>query len=279
MQTSESQFEHGTEQGFDLIVGADGAWSRVRRFLTPDQPSFCGIYGHLFTIPDAARTAPTVSKLVNRGSLYAYSDGKSLMGQQIGDGSIQVSVWTTASQDDDALSSADDDSRRRQIASQFSDWAPELLELLATGSEYTGNRRIYTLPVGFQWPGLPSMTLVGDAAHLMPPFAGEGVNLGFEDVMNLSDAIRGFLDSPNGTLDETLRTYEKDAFQRARRGQELSVGVMHDMFFTTGAPRAVIERWMLRIIRYRAHPWVFRIFYPFIAAGVYGFYFLLKLFR
>ncbi|KAF7591057.1 hypothetical protein BBP40_002017 [Aspergillus hancockii] len=190
-------FEQGVEQGFDLVVGADGAWSRVRQYLTPDQVSYCDIYGHVFSILDTGNTAPKVAELVNRGSLYAYSDGKALVGQQLGDGSIQVFIWMTASQDDDALSSADDETLRRRYHPKFSGWAPELLE-----------------------------RLVGDAAHLMPPFAGECVNRALEGAMNLADATRGFISRQNATIDRTLREYEKYAFERARRGQELSVGVV-----------------------------------------------------
>ena len=54
-------FPQGIEQGFDLVVGADGAWSRIRRFLTPVRPSFCGVEGYAFTIPDAAQTAPMMN--------------------------------------------------------------------------------------------------------------------------------------------------------------------------------------------------------------------------
>lgn len=88
-------FEHGQrcEERFDLVVGADGAWSHIRRLLTAEEPIFCGITGHMSLIPDAANTAPEVAALVNRGSLFAYSDGKALMAQQLGEDSIEVSCW------------------------------------------------------------------------------------------------------------------------------------------------------------------------------------------
>jgi 2-polyprenyl-6-methoxyphenol hydroxylase-like FAD-dependent oxidoreductase len=76
----------------------------------------------------------------------------------------------------------------------------------------------------------------------MPPFAGEGVNLAFEDVMKLADALRGFIPNRNITLDGALREYEKDAFPRARTAKQLSVGVMEDMLFIPGVRRTVTER-------------------------------------
>ncbi|KAE8152077.1 hypothetical protein BDV25DRAFT_151701 [Aspergillus avenaceus] len=271
-------FDQGVESGFDLVIGADGVWSRVRRFITPDQPYDSKVSCQLFRIPDAARTAPAADALVNRGSLYAYSDGKSIMGQQLGDGSIQVYAWTTGSREEEP-EETDEETIRNRVRDQFSDWAPELRDLLEQATERTDARRIYTLPVGFKWPHKPGVTLIGDAAHVMPPFAGEGVNLAFGDAMKLADEIRSFVGNDKVVLDDVLRGYEEDLFRRAGLAQELSVGIMQDMFFTPGAPRTVIEKYMMRMVKFRTSPRVYSAAYPLIAAGVYSYYLGFKLFR
>ena len=76
------------------MVGADGAWSHVRPLLSAVAPCYSGIGGHAFTISDAKRRVPELSKLVNRGSLFSWSDGKSIMAQQMGDGSLSIGTWS-----------------------------------------------------------------------------------------------------------------------------------------------------------------------------------------
>ncbi|KAF7186852.1 Monooxygenase asqM [Pseudocercospora fuligena] len=84
-----------TQSGFDLIVGADGAWSKVRPLLSNVQPYYSGIAGHQMIISDAEKNAPDLYEMVNRGSLFSFSDSKSIMSQQMGDGCINVSTWST----------------------------------------------------------------------------------------------------------------------------------------------------------------------------------------
>ena len=73
-------FKNGAvETGFDLVVGADGAWSRVRNLLSNQKPHYSGVGGHMMRITsDAKETAPRAEKFVNRGSVFAYSNQRNL---------------------------------------------------------------------------------------------------------------------------------------------------------------------------------------------------------
>lgn len=83
-----------TASGFDLIVGADGAWSKIRGVLSDVKPHFAGVSNQAFEIPDAENTAPEVYRAVNRGSIFSHADGHKTNLQQMGDGSIVVSPTT-----------------------------------------------------------------------------------------------------------------------------------------------------------------------------------------
>ena len=84
-------FDHTTVDGFDLIVGADGAWSKVRKVLDPSlQPIYSGVAMHELELPDAENTAPEAYKLVNRGSVFASWEGQRVSIQQMGDGSLSI---------------------------------------------------------------------------------------------------------------------------------------------------------------------------------------------
>jgi len=274
-------FENNSvESGFDLIVGADGAWSKVRNTLSDQKPSYSGVAGHWFGIPDAKDRAPALYKLLNRGSIYSWSDGRSIMAQQIGDGSISVSTWIVRGEDwmkDSDYDILDLDAAKKANKEEYSDWVSELSDFTQVGVEEVRARSLYMLPIGFQWKNKASVTLLGDAAHVMVPFGGAGVNLALEDSLKLSHAIVDAA-KEDGKV-ETLRTkvaeYEEDMFKRAKPLQELSYGAMRDMFFTEGAPRTTIESWMLRFFRLQMHPLKY---YPF-AAAIYIFYFFFRLFK
>ena len=246
-------FEHGVEKGFDLIVGADGAWSKVRPLVSSEQPFYSGIGGMDLFIADAENRYPDLHKLVNRGSIFAMSDGKTLMGQQKGDRSLIVYAWSIRDHDWKKTCGYDlKDAKavKKAIAKEYSDWAPELLKLAEVANEDDMiARNLYMLPVGHRWENRQGVTLLGDAAHLMTPFAGEGVNLAMTDAMSLADAIIA-ANKVGGmaALTKEVKAFEEDMFVRATKTQSQTKENMNDMFFTPGSPRTMIERYVTRAI-------------------------------
>ncbi|MCJ1393317.1 hypothetical protein MMC18_006189 [Xylographa bjoerkii] len=246
-------FEHGVEKGFDLIVGADGAWSKVRPLLSDEQPFYAGIGGMDLFIANAEERYPDLHKMVNRGSIFGYSDGKSLIGQQKGDRSLIVYAWSVRGHDWKKTCGYDlQDAKavKQAIAKEYIDWAPELLKLAEVANEDDMiARNLYMLPVGHRWNNRPGVTLLGDAAHLMTPFAGEGVNLAMKDAMSLADAIIA-ANKAGGmeALTKQVKAFEEDMFVRATKTQLQTKGNMDDMFFTPGAPRTSIDSFIIRAV-------------------------------
>lgn len=134
------------------------------------------------------------------------------------------------------------------------------------------------LPVRFQWEHRAGLTLVGDAAHFMTPFGGEGVDLALEDTWKLGQAIKDSRANPNTVLDRVVRRYEAKMFKRAHRAQEMTFKMMKAMYFTRGAPRRGIESWMIARTGYDISPALAGLCYPFLVVSVYSAYFWIKLF-
>lgn len=267
-----------TESGFGLIVGADGAWSRVRTLLSQVKPVFTGIRGYNLIIKNTHNDS-TIEGLINRGSVFAFSDGKAILGQRIGDGSVDVSIWIRAEEDWPEHGQSEGEAARSAILNTFHDWDDELLNLIksADGNRITP-RSLYMLPPGFQWQTHPGITLIGDAAHLMPPFAGEGVNMAFQDALALADAISKVSKDRFLRVTSGIAKYEQQMAHRATKAQAMTCGMMRDMMFKEGAPRRSIETFLIRRAGYDVYPWLYPLVYPFLVLGVYSFYFAYKLF-
>lgn len=93
-------------------------------------------------------------------------------------------------------------------------------------------RRIYMLPVGFKWSHHPSITLIGDAAHVMSPFAGEGVNLALFDAYNLAQAIVAHEDAS-----KAIEAYEEKMFVYAAEAAHMSNANLELCFSKDAAPK------------------------------------------
>ena len=211
------------EGPFDLIVGADGAWSKVRAGLNGLRPAYAGVSGYEMEIREPAKTCPQVDKMVGRGSYFGSSDRKFLNGQRMGNNGIKVRSWFLCPEGE-AKETLDKYGKKRtleKILERHADWAPEMTEFLRQ-ADLDGLKHwtLYELSVGCKWEHEKGLTLIGDAASLMTPFGGEGVNKAMKDSFELAELI-GKSQDPNDdlTLDQAVVLYEQLMFPRAEKIQ------------------------------------------------------------
>lgn len=216
------EFENGSsEAGFDLIVGADGAWSKVRPLLTHIPPFYSGISGFDIQLKDVDKRHPEISSMVGRGSMFCFGeeDKQAMMFQRNGDGSIRCYYFSSKPESwvkDPGYDNASQEAVKEALFKDFAEWTPELTRTIKAFNVEEGDlmtpRALYMLPVGLTWFAVPGITLVGDAAHLMTPFAGEGVNQAMQDATELALKI---VEKPN-ELAIAVSEYEKDMFSRSK---------------------------------------------------------------
>ena len=135
---------------------------------------------------------------------------------------------------------------KKAIREEFADWAEPLLKLTQVADEKDFiARSLYILPPGHRWKHKASVTLIGDAAHLMTPHAGEGVNVAMDDALKLADAIIRSAKSADviNVLDKEVDAFEDEMMKRVAKMQEHSLANTKDMFFNPKAPHVVIDSW------------------------------------
>ncbi|TCV91178.1 2-polyprenyl-6-methoxyphenol hydroxylase-like FAD-dependent oxidoreductase [Luteibacter rhizovicinus] len=219
----ELTFVEGQTARFDVVVGTDGAWSRTRAQLSPILPFYTGVLFVELGIDDVDRQHPDIANLVGRGKIFALGDEKGLIAQRNANGHVRVYAALKVPEDwgRESQSAADESkSLRDQLLAEFESWDASLLSLIGPAATHLAFRPLWSLPPGHRWPHQKGITVIGDAAHLMTPFGGEGANLAMLDAAELGLALASGDDWPRAVeqFEETMWTRAEGAARGALEG-------------------------------------------------------------
>ncbi|MER5322991.1 FAD-dependent oxidoreductase [Streptosporangium roseum] len=224
-------FTDGTSIETDLVIGADGAFSRVRPAISAAVPAYTGVSFLEAWFNDVDNRHPDLADLVGQGGAHAADGERALFAQRNSGDHIRVYIiqrlpvdWISRN----GLTAADTDGIRTLLLKEFADWSPRLRRLITDNDGPYVDRPIFALPVPHTWEHNPTVTLLGDAAHLMPPL-GVGVNLAMLDASELAVAL-----ATSATVAEAIAAYEASMLPRSTEMAKILEGAAGDLLSADG---------------------------------------------
>ncbi|KAL1875086.1 hypothetical protein Plec18167_005756 [Paecilomyces lecythidis] len=216
-----------TATGFKLIVGADGAWSKVRSQVTPAKPIYSGKMYIEGRISQGNPCYAAVNEVTGAGTMMAMGAGKQLAVQQVADDSYRVYVGLQVPEDfpHNVVDISSTEIAKDTFLSSsefFADWAPNLKDIVKNTEGPLRSWPMHRMPVeSMGWMRVRGLALIGDAAHVSTPFVGEGVNWAMYDALVLADRIieqynRSNDDIADDRLELAVAKYEEEMFPRAK---------------------------------------------------------------
>lgn len=204
-------FQDNTSIVSNILVGADGAWSKVRKVLTDVKPEYAGttfLDAYLYNVDEKY---PETAKIIGSGSCFALSPNKGMTAHREPNDTIHTYIQLNCAEEwIKNIDFSDKQASIDTISSQFEGWAPELLSLIVDSETQIVPRMIYALPDKHRWTPKSGITLIGDAAHLMAP-SGEGANLAMIDAYDLANAI----ENNYNNIDTAIEEYENKMYPRS----------------------------------------------------------------
>jgi len=207
----------------DIVIGADGANSKIRPYITDIKSFYSGITMLEGNVYEAEKYVPNISAILRGGKIMAFGNEKDILMGQKANGEIGFYASFKA-EENWATKSGLDFSNKAQILEWFkmtySEWSNVWHELFENATTPFIPRPINCMPLNQTWEALPNVTILGDAAHLMPPFAGEGVNMAMLDALELSERLTT---NQHNSMQDAISFYETNMRKRASRMAEESL--------------------------------------------------------
>ncbi|WP_126650336.1 FAD-dependent oxidoreductase [Chryseobacterium aureum] len=214
-------FKNGNSAYADLVIAGDGAHSKIRPYLTDIKPVYSGII--MLEGNVSKEKAPQIDALIQGGKIMAFGNAHNILLGQKGNGDLGFYASFKADENwaaDSGLDFSDNARMLEWFQAEYSEWSPIWEELFRNAQTPFIPRRIYYMPLDQVWEAQPNLTLIGDAAHVMPPFAGEGANMAMLDALELSEYLTDYRYS---TLQQAISAYEQAMRKRAAVATEESL--------------------------------------------------------
>ena len=227
------EFGNGVTAETELLIGADGAWSRVRPLLSPAGPHYSGVTFLGVRYDDVDTRHPEIARMVGAGHLFANGgDGRAIIAQRSSGGRVFGYLAFRAEADWPEQAGIDLNDRGAVLGwlrQHYQGWSGQFLPFLAESDVPFVNRPIMELPAPLTWATVPGVTLLGDAAHVMSPFGGFGANLALLDGAELARAI-----GQEPDLRAAVTRYEATMLARAGELAVQANAALDAFFSTTG---------------------------------------------
>ena len=216
-------FKSGSSAYADIVIAADGANSKIRPYITDIKAFYSGITMLEGNIYDAEKATPHIYTLLNGGKMMAFGNTNNLLMGLKGNGDLTFYASFKTDENWAANSGLDYSDKTQMLAwfkEEYSKWSSVWYELFENAATPLIPRPIYCMPLNQNWEAQPNLTILGDAAHVMPPFAGEGANMAMLDALELSQCLY------NETFSDTqtaIAAYENQMRKKAAEAAQESL--------------------------------------------------------